>query len=144
MKTKERIFQAILFEVIAIILSWGLVKILTFFGFGEQQSTQNSHVLLMLIGISLIAMIWTFVYNILFDKIFTGEKLARPVWVRMVHIVGFEGGLLCFTLPLVMWVMKIGLWQAFMLDISLTLMILVYGFIFYWVYDNVRAKWVKS
>lgn len=144
MKTKERIFQAVLFEVIAIILSWGLVKILTFFGMGEQEETNNSQVLLMLIGISLIAMIWTFIYNLIFDKRFTGEKISRPVWVRVVHIVGFEGGLLCFTLPLVMWVMKIGLWQAFMLDISLTLMILVYGFIFYWVYDNVRAKWVKS
>ncbi|WP_394261958.1 PACE efflux transporter [Moraxella boevrei] len=144
MNIKERIFQAILFETLAIMLSWGLVKILTFFGFGEQQTSENSHVLLMLIGISLIAMIWTFVYNIVFDKIFTGEKLARPVWVRVVHIVGFEGGLLCFTLPLVMWVMSIGLWQAFLLDISLTVLILVYGFIFYWVYDNVRAKWVKS
>ncbi|WP_019520110.1 PACE efflux transporter [Faucicola boevrei] len=144
MNIKERIFQAILFETLAIMLSWGLVKILTFFGFGKQQTSENSHVLLMLIGISLIAMIWTFVYNIVFDKIFTGEKLARPVWVRVVHIVGFEGGLLCFTLPLVMWVMSIGLWQAFLLDISLTVLILVYGFIFYWVYDNVRAKWVKS
>lgn len=144
MQTKERIFQAILFEVIAILLSWGLVKILTFFGMGEQEKTNDSQVLLMLIGISLIAMIWTFIYNLLFDKIFIGEKISRPIWVRVVHIVGFEGGLLCFTLPLVMWVMKIGLWQAFMLDVSLTLLILVYGFIFYWVYDNVRAKWVKS
>ena len=89
-------------------------------------------------------MIWTFIYNLLFDKFFTGEKLARPLWLRVLHIVGFEGGLLGFTLPLVMWVMNIGLWQAFMLDISLTLLILVYGFIFYWIYDLVAHKYSRK
>ena len=87
-----------------------------------------------------MAMCWAFVYNLIFDKIFTGDKLARPVWLRVVHIVVFELGLLCFTLPLVMWVMQIGLWQAFLLDISMTLLVLVYGFVFYWVYDVIREN----
>lgn len=141
MTTKERIFQAILFETIAILLSMGWVKLLSLFGFTSDNSQQNAELWAMLIGISLIAMVWTFIYNLLFDKVFTGEKLARPVWLRVVHIIGFEGGLLCFTLPLVMWVMKIGPWQAFMLDISLTLLILVYGFIFYWIYDRIAHKY---
>lgn len=144
MKIKERIFQACLFETLAILLSLVWVKLLAHVGISQSEKSQNSAVLLMLIGISLIAMVWTFVYNLVFDKVFTGEKIARPVWLRVVHIVGFEGGLLCFTLPLVMWVMQIGLWQAFLLDISLTVLILVYGFGFYWVYDMVRAKVVKK
>lgn len=144
MTSRERIFQAVLFESLAIILSLIWVKILAYFGFAQSdQTAHDTVVLLMLIGISLMAMVWTFVYNLIFDKFFTGEKLARPVWLRVVHIVGFEGGLLCFTLPLVMWVLKIGLWQAFLLDISLTVLILGYGFGFYWVYDWVRAKVVK-
>lgn len=140
MTIKERIFQAVLFETLAILLSLGWVKLLSLFAIQQAHSTHDSGVLLMLIGISLIAMIWTFIYNLVFDKVFTGDKLARPVWLRVLHIVGFEGGLLYFTLPLVMWVMGIGLWQAFLLDISLTLLILVYGFVFYWVYDVARAK----
>lgn len=143
MKIKERIFQACLFETLAILLSLAWVKLLAHVGISQSEKSQNSAVLLMLIGISLIAMVWTFVYNLVFDKVFTGEKLARPVWLRVVHILGFEGGLLCFTLPLVMWVLKMGLWQAFLLDISLTVLILVYGFGFYWVYDMVRAKVLK-
>ncbi|MGL5251596.1 MAG: PACE efflux transporter, partial [Moraxella sp.] len=94
----------------------------------------------MLIAISIIAMVWTFFYNLLFDKVFTGNKLARPLWLRALHILGFEGGLLLFTLPLVMWVMRLTLLQAFLLDISITLMILVYGFVFYWVYDWISDK----
>lgn len=142
MTTQERIFQAILFETLAILLSFLWVKCLAYFGFSQaSQSFSSASMLGMLISISLIAMVWTFVYNLMFDKIFRGEKLARPVWLRVLHIVGFESGLLCFTLPMVMWVMQIGLWQAFLLDISLTMLILVYGFIFYWVYDWIRAKW---
>lgn len=144
MKTKERLLQSVLFESLAIVLSLIWVKMLAYFGFSHSsENADNVTMLLMLIGISLMAMVWTFVYNLIFDKFFIGEKLTRPVWLRVGHIVGFEGGLLCFTLPLVMWVMKIGLWQAFLLDISLTVLILVYGFIFYWVYDWVRAKVVK-
>ena len=144
MTTKARIGQAILFETIAILLSLGWVKLLSLFGFTGSESQHNSSILALLIGISLIAMIWTFIYNLLFDKFFTGEKLARPIWLRVLHIVGLEGGLLGFTLPLVMWVMNIGLWQAFMLDISLTLLILVYGFIFYWIYDLVAHKYSRK
>lgn len=144
MKIKERLFQACLFETLAILLSLVWVKLLAHVGISQSsESPNNSTMLLMLISISLIAMVWTFVYNIVFDKVFIGEKLARPVWLRVVHILGFEGGLLCFTLPFVMWVMQIGLWQAFLLDISLTVLILVYGFGFYWVYDMVRAKVLK-
>ena len=144
MTTKARIGQAILFETIAILLSLGWVKLLSFFGFTGSESQHNSSILALLIGISLIAMIWTFIYNLLFDKFFTGEKLARPIWLRVLHIVGFEGGLLGFTLPLVMWVMNIGLREAFLLDISLTLLILVYGFIFYWIYDLVAHKYNRK
>ncbi len=140
MTTKERIFQAILFEVLAVLLTLGLVKVLSQFGLGGHDEPSNQTVLMMLIGISLMAMCWAFVYNLIFDKIFTGDKMARPVWLRVVHIVVFELGLLCFTLPLVMWVMQIGLWQAFLLDISMTLLVLVYGFVFYWVYDVIREN----
>ena len=142
MSTLERIFQAILFESGAIALSLLLVE------FVNQQSPSytDSHTpkfLAMLISISVIAMVWTFIYNKIFDYYFQGDKLQRPIWLRVLHILGFEGGLLCFTLPLVMWVMKIGLWQAFLLDISLTLMVLVYGFVFYWLYDWIRAKIIR-
>jgi uncharacterized membrane protein len=142
MTIKQRIFQAILFETIALLLSYGLIKL-----FGQATATtphntqtNDGAVWLMLIGISLIAMIWTFIYNLIFDKLFPGEKLSRPLWLRALHIIGFEGGLLCLTLPLVMWVLQIGFWQALLMDISLSLLILVYGFIFYWVYDWLWAK----
>lgn len=134
MGTKERIFQAILYEAFAILLSFILLK-----STHTEHQSNTPYMLFMLLAISMMAMVWTFFYNIIFDRFFTEDKLSCPVWLRILHIVGFECGLLLFTLPLVMWVMQIGLWQAFLLDISLTVLILVYGFVFYWVYDVVRA-----
>ena len=137
MSVAERVGQAVLFEAIALLLSFGLVQI-----FGHQPPTGGNdwQVWVMLLGISLLAMVWTFVYNVLFDKVFTQDKLSRPFWLRALHIIGFEGGLLCFTLPLVMWVLSIGVWQALMLDIAMSLTVLVYGFGFYWLYDVLRAR----
>lgn len=142
MTIKQRVFQAILFEIIALLLSYGLIKLFSQATAITPHNTQtnDSAVWLMLLGISLIAMIWTFIYNLIFDKLFPGKKLSRPVWLRALHVIGFEGGLLCLTLPLVMWVLHIGFWQALLMDISLSLLILVYGFIFYWVYDWLWAK----
>lgn len=140
MTTRQRLFQAMLFEILAVLLSLGWVKLLSIWGVGIHPVANSSQVLFMLIAISIIAMVWTFFYNLLFDKVFTGNKLARPLWLRALHILGFEGGLLLFTLPLVMWVMRLTLLQAFLLDISITLMILVYGFVFYWVYDWISDK----
>jgi uncharacterized membrane protein len=140
MTTRQRLFQAMLFEILAVLLSLGWVKLLSIWGVGIHPVANSGQVLFMLIAISIIAMVWTFFYNLLFDKVFTGNKLARPLWLRALHILGFEGGLLLFTLPLVMWVMRLTLLQAFLLDISITLMILVYGFVFYWVYDWISDK----
>lgn len=139
MTIKERIFQAILFETIAVILSLFLVKLL-------MKQSQSSDVMItgMLIAISLIAMIWTFIFNWLFDRVFTGEKVQRSVKVRVLHVILFEGGLLIFTLPLIAFVLKINLWQAFLMDIALTLFILVYAFVFYWIYDHIRARLMKT
>ncbi len=139
MTIKERIFQAILFETIAVVLSLFLVKLLM-----KQSQSSDAMITGMLIAISLIAMIWTFIFNWLFDRVFTGEKVQRSVKVRVLHVILFEGGLLIFTLPLIAFVLKINLWQAFLMDIALTLFILVYAFVFYWIYDHIRARLMKT
>lgn len=139
MKITERIFQAILFETIAVVLSLFLVKLLM-----KQSQSSDAMITGMLIAISLIAMIWTFIFNWLFDRVFTGEKVQRSVKVRVLHVILFEGGLLIFTLPLIAFVLKINLWQAFLMDIALTLFILVYAFVFYWIYDHTRARLMKT
>lgn len=66
MKTNERIFHAILFEVLAVSLSIIGLAIFT-----DHDVTALSGTMIV---VATIAMIWNFIYNWIFDQFFTGEK----------------------------------------------------------------------
>lgn len=130
----ERVFHAVLFEFFAIIFTVILTSWLT-----DHSTAALSSVIVL---ISVIAMVWNFIFNWLFDKIVTGERVKRGLGIRILHSVLFEGGLLIFTLPLVMYMLNITLWHAFVMDIGMTLFVLVYSVIFNWIYDHLRLKFI--
>lgn len=130
----ERVFHAVLFEFFAIIFTVILTSWLT-----DHSTTALTSVIVL---ISVIAMVWNFIFNWLFDKIVTGERVKRGLGIRILHSVLFEGGLLIFTLPLVMYMLNITLWHAFVMDIGMTLFVLVYSVIFNWIYDHLRLKFI--
>lgn len=130
----ERVFHAVLFEFFAIIFTVILTSWLT-----DHSTAALTSVIVL---ISVIAMVWNFIFNWLFDKIVTGERVKRGLGIRILHSVLFEGGLLIFTLPLVMYMLDITLWHAFVMDIGMTLFVLVYSVIFNWIYDHLRLKFI--
>lgn len=132
----ERVLHAVLFEFFAIVFSVILTSTLT--------THSTSDLATVIVLISVIAMIWNFIFNWGFDQVVIGERIQRGWGVRILHSLLFEGGLLLFTLPLVMYMLNISLWQAFMLDIGMTLFVLVYSVIFNWVYDHLRLKFIRS
>ncbi|STY62277.1 PACE efflux transporter [Mannheimia haemolytica] len=132
----ERVFHALLFECFAIIFTVILTSWLT--------SHRMADLTVVIVMISVIAMVWNVIFNWGFDKVFTGERVQRGLGIRILHSFLFEGGLLVFTIPLVMYMLDIGWWQAFVMDIGMTLFVLVYSVVFNWVYDYLRLRWVKS
>ncbi|MDD0824297.1 PACE efflux transporter [Mannheimia sp. AT1] len=136
MTARERVLHAVLFELFAIIFTVILTSLFTSHSTGALTGV--------IILISVIAMVWNFIFNWGFDKVITGERVARGLGIRIIHSLLFEGGLLIFTIPLVMYMLNIGWWEAFLLDIGMTLFILVYSVIFNWVYDHLRLKFIKS
>jgi uncharacterized membrane protein len=92
-----------------------------------------------MIVIATIAMIWNFIYNWIFDQFFTGEKTQRTLSLRIFHVVLFELGLLFVTVPVMAYLLNVSIWEAFVMDIGVTIFITIYAFTFNWVYDNVRA-----
>lgn len=135
MSLKERIFHAILFEILAIIL--------TVVGLSYFTTHQTGLLTGVVIAISVIAMLWNMLFNWIFDQYFTAPRETRNFKIRMLHTLLFEGGLLCMTLPLVAYVLNINLWQAFLLDLAMTLFIIVYTLIFNWCYDHLRLKFIQ-
>ena len=136
MTKRERIFQAVLFEVLALIFLVILGKL-----FIDEQV----HVLGGLAMVfSMIAMVWNYIFNIGFDRIYGHERISRGFKVRAIHALAFEAGMLAFTLPIVMWALSFTFWQALMLDLVGIGFFLIYAPLFHYVYDHTRVRFHAS
>ncbi len=87
---------------------------------------------------STIALAWNYVFNSVFERwesrqAVKGRSLAR----RVVHGVGFEGGLALILLPLMAWWLEVSLLAAFMADMGLLAFFFVYTVVFTWAFDKV-------
>ncbi|AWY19130.1 hypothetical protein LP123_13895 [Moraxella bovis] len=80
------------------------------------------------------------VFNFLFDKVVTGERLYRSLGTRLVHVGLFEGGLFLAAVPMIAYALDVLLWMAFVMDIGVVAVIGVYTLLFNWGYDWVRYK----
>jgi uncharacterized membrane protein len=87
---------------------------------------------------SATAVAWNLIYNTLFEawearQATRGRSLLR----RVVHAIGFEGGLVLAIVPMFAWALRTSLVDAFMLDIGLVVFFVVYSFAFNWAFDLV-------
>lgn len=92
------------------------------------------------VAMAVTSVLWNMLFNHFFEKFEARRQLKRTVKVRILHAIGFEGGLMLATIPMVAYAMQMSLPEAFLLDLSLTLCILVYTFIFQWGYDAIEAR----
>ena len=132
MTIKERILHTVMFEVFALVILMGAATIFT---------RHNPAVVGGLsVVMSLIAMAWNYVYNIIFDKFAGEDRLNRTIKTRLLHGLGFEGGLIFVTIPVLMWALQLDFWTVFVLDIGIVLFFLIYAIIYNWAYDHIKAK----
>jgi len=132
MSFKERIFHTLLFEAIALILLTVLAVIIT----GNDIAKMSG----LAISLSLIAMVWNFAFNILFDKLYGEDRSDRTLSQRIQHGFGFELGMLVFSFPVIMWVLQLDLLSVFLMDIGAMIFFLLYAIAFNWIYDITRAR----
>ncbi|MDR0996369.1 MAG: PACE efflux transporter [Zoogloeaceae bacterium] len=129
----DRIRQVVLFEAA------GLLLIAPPFAWLSGQASEASFGVLFLL--SLIALAWNAVYGFAFDRMEArraGRRAdQRPKVWRIVHAVGFEFGLLLWTLPILMLTFDWGFWQALSADVGLALAYAVFAFFFHLLYDYV-------
>lgn len=96
------------------------------------------------IAMAITSVLWNMLFNHYFEKFEAKRALKRDIKVRILHAIGFEGGLMLATIPMVAYALQISLWQAIVLDFAMTLCILVYTFVFQWVYDHLEARVLKT
>ena len=131
----ERIFHAVGFETLAVLISaptaaWLLNKPVWEMG-------------ALAIMLSTTAMVWNIVYNSLFDKFWPVSRVVRTFKIRVAHALGFEGGFIMIGLPIAALWLGIGLLDAFMLEVGFFLFFLPYTVAYNWIYDTLRQRWMN-
>jgi uncharacterized membrane protein len=129
----DRVRQVLLFEI------GGLLLITPPFIWASGVPAIDSLGLLAIIA--LIAALWNAVYNTSFDWLegrLSGRPAdRRPYPLRILHALGFEGGLILISLPIIMRWTGMDWFEALLADAALALAYVVYAFVFNLGYDRV-------
>jgi uncharacterized membrane protein len=128
----ERVYQAIGFEVFAVLMcmplfAWLMDKPLLDMG-------------VVTLANCFIALSWNVLFNGLFDRLRERFAMGLNGWTRVLHALLFEGGLVIVSVPLVAWWLNISVLQALILDIGVLLFFLPYTYVYHWGYDVVRER----
>ena len=125
----RKVVQAILYEAIAVACVAPALELA--FAAGMAQSTVLS------VLMSGIAMSWNMAYNWAFERWEARQrKRERTVLRRVLHALGFEGGLVLITLPIVMAWTGMGWLEALLTDLGLAVAYTLYALVFNLCYDR--------
>ncbi|MDA7965434.1 PACE efflux transporter [Ruegeria sp.] len=88
---------------------------------------------------SILAMVWNFVFNLLFDLWDRKYRNMAPrgVGIRSLHAILFEAVMLIAGIFLTAWWLSIGYLEALILDLGFSTFFLIYAYVFNWAYDQV-------
>ncbi len=126
---RRRVVFVSLYEFIAIVASS-----LLFMAIGQEAAASGA----MSVVASTLAIVWNVTFNHLFERWEARQRVrGRSVLRRVVHAVGFEGGLALVLIPLMAWWFGVGLWQATLMEAGLLLFFLVYTYAFNWAFDRI-------
>ncbi|MGY4495877.1 PACE efflux transporter [Pseudomonas sp. TE3610] len=126
----RRITQALLYEGIAVLCVGPLLNGLFEQGLGYSTA--------LAVVISLVALAWNLVFNLGFER--WERRQPDPTRTgrrRLLHALGFEGGLTLMLTPLVAVWLGIGLWEALVTDVGLFAFFFFYALVFQWGFDRV-------
>lgn len=125
----RRIVYVASYELIAVLIVALALATLGFSGGGSA---------LIAVVSSGVALVWNYIWTTTFEA-WERRQSSQPRTVRrrMVHAVGFEGGLILFLVPILAWVLQVALVEALVLELGLLVFFLIYTFVFAWLFDKV-------
>lgn len=126
----RKITQAVLYELVAVACVGPAVALA--FDAGMAHSTLLSVIM------SAMALGWNLLYNHLFEYWEARQAQRSRTFVRrLLHAIGFEGGLVLILLPVVACWLDISLWAALGTNLALFVFFFAYAFVFQWAFDRV-------
>lgn len=126
----RKVLQAVLYELIAVAFITPILALL------YDQGVVYSGLLSVLM--SATALVWNMLFNALFEKWEARQpQRRRTLTRRLLHSLGFEGGLTVMLLPLIAGWLNISWWAALATNLGLFGFFFFYSLAFQWVFDRV-------
>ena len=126
----RRVLQAILYEVFAIAFVGPVLSV----AFDKPPSSTIG----LAFVLSSIALAWNYVFNAFFERWESRQSVqGRSFARRLLHGVGFEGGLVLILIPVMSLWLNISPVAAFIANLGLLVFFFVYAVVFTWVFDLV-------
>jgi uncharacterized membrane protein len=124
------VLQAILYEVFAIAFVGPVLS----FAFDKPQASTLG----LAFVLSSIALTWNYIFNAVFERwearqAVRGRSFAR----RLLHGIGFEGGLVVILVPVMALWLEISPFNAFLANLGLLVFFFFYAVAFTWAFDRV-------
>lgn len=127
---RRKLVHATLYEAIAI----GIVTVAVRLVRPEADTAQAG---LLAVSTSVIAWLWNMAFNAVFEAWEARQTdRTRTARRRLAHALGFEGGLVAMTVPLIAWWLQMSWWEALLADLGLLVFFLGYTLVFNWVFDH--------
>lgn len=128
-QTSDRIRHALSFEIIALCIATPAGALIF--------DTPIKEMGVVTLVAATIATGWNYLYNVMFDHGLLRWRgdLRKTPWIRVIHALLFEAGLLIVLIPFIALYLGVGLWTAFVMDLAFAGFYLVYAFAFNWAYD---------
>jgi uncharacterized membrane protein len=96
----------------------------------------------LILALMIATTLWTLLHNAVFDRIEWAlcRRLAsdRPAGLRLVHAISCEFSDTIVTFPVILILTGLSWQQALLADVTLTLVGIVYSYVFHWGYDRLR------
>ena len=131
---KERFVQAVLYEIIALVL------LTPVYSFALDLPMDNSFETLAMISLAVI--IWVWIYNTIFDRmmyarlgLLAHEKTPR---IRLFHAALYEVTITFIAVPIILYMSGKPVWVALLADIAFSFVFASYTYVFYLIYDRLR------
>lgn len=131
MKPKHRrVLQAILYEVFAIALVAPILSVI----FDKPPASTIA----LAFVLSSIALAWNYVFNAIFERWESRQSVrGRSFSRRLLHGIGFEGGLVLILVPVMALWLNISALNAFLANLGFFVFFFLYAIAFTWAFDRI-------
>jgi len=127
---QRRILQAVLYESIGVAIIGPALSVIF-----DQEVIST---ILLSVIVSGIALVWSYIFNSIFELWESRQHTkGRSVTRRLVHGIGFEGGLALILVPLTAWWLDLTLLNALFVEAGILVFFFFYAVAFNWIFDHI-------